>query len=61
MRAWMRIPPPQRIALLDSFCENLNEKAKNQLIDPLIGRSNEVNRLIQILSRRRKNNPLAGW
>ena len=58
MRAWMRIPPPQRIALLDSFCENLNEKAKNQLIDPLIGRASEVNRLIQILSRRRKNNPL---
>ncbi len=43
---------------LDLFCENLNEKAKKQLIDPLIGRSNEVNRLIQILSRRRKNNPL---
>ncbi|MDB4247300.1 ATP-dependent Clp protease ATP-binding subunit ClpA [Hyphomicrobiales bacterium] len=43
---------------LDSFCENLNEKAKKQLIDPLIGRSTEVNRLIQILSRRRKNNPL---
>ena len=43
---------------IDSFCENLNEKAKKQLIDPLIGRSNEVNRLIQILSRRRKNNPL---
>jgi len=43
---------------LDLFCENLNEKAKNQLIDPLIGRASEVNRLIQILSRRRKNNPL---
>jgi ATP-dependent Clp protease ATP-binding subunit ClpA len=43
---------------LDSFCENLNEKAKKQLIDPLIGRTEEVNRLIQILSRRRKNNPL---
>ena len=43
---------------LDAFCENLNEKAKKQLIDPLIGRAEEVNRLIQILSRRRKNNPL---
>ncbi|MEC7958854.1 MAG: ATP-dependent Clp protease ATP-binding subunit ClpA [Pseudomonadota bacterium] len=43
---------------LDSFCEDLNIKAKRQLIDPLIGRSNEVNRLIQILSRRRKNNPI---
>jgi ATP-dependent Clp protease ATP-binding subunit ClpA len=43
---------------LDTFCENLNEKAKKQLIDPLIGRDEEVQRLIQILCRRRKNNPL---
>ena len=43
---------------LDAFCENLNIKAKKQLIDPLIGRSSEVDRLIQILSRRRKNNPI---
>ena len=43
---------------LDTFCENLNIKAKKQLIDPLIGRSSEVDRLIQILSRRRKNNPI---
>ena len=43
---------------LEAFCENLNEKAKNQLIDPLIGRDDEVTRLIQILCRRRKNNPL---
>ena len=50
--------PLSNDSALDSFCENLNEKAKNQLIDPLIGRASEVNRLIQILSRRRKNNPL---
>ena len=50
--------PLSKDSALDSFCENLNEKAKNQLIDPLIGRASEVNRLIQILSRRRKNNPL---
>ena len=43
---------------LEVFCENLNEKAKKQLIDPLIGRDDEVQRLIQILCRRRKNNPL---
>ena len=43
---------------LDAFCENLNDKAKKQLIDPLIGRDDEVQRLIQILCRRRKNNPL---
>ena len=43
---------------LEAFCEHLNEKAKNQLIDPLIGREKEVERLIQILCRRNKNNPL---
>ena len=43
---------------LDAFCENLNDKARKQLIDPLIGRDDEVQRLIQILCRRRKNNPL---
>ncbi|MEE9273590.1 MAG: ATP-dependent Clp protease ATP-binding subunit ClpA [Robiginitomaculum sp.] len=44
--------------LLDVYCVNLNEKAKNDGIDPLIGRESEVERCIQVLSRRRKNNPL---
>jgi len=43
---------------LDSFALNLNEEAKAGRIDPLIGREQEVTRLIQVLSRRRKNNPL---
>ncbi|MAY62117.1 MAG: ATP-dependent Clp protease ATP-binding subunit ClpA, partial [Rhizobiales bacterium] len=43
---------------LTAYCVNLNEKAKNGRIDPLIGRMNEVNRTIQILCRRSKNNPL---
>ncbi len=43
---------------LESFASNLNELAKNGLIDPLIGRSDEIERVIQILSRRSKNNPL---
>ncbi|HJN52336.1 MAG: ATP-dependent Clp protease ATP-binding subunit ClpA [Pseudomonadales bacterium] len=43
---------------LESFATNLNEQAKNGRIDPLIGRADEVERVIQILSRRRKNNPL---
>ena len=43
---------------LDSYCDNLNEKAKAGKIDPLIGREKEVNRTIQILCRRSKNNPL---
>ncbi|UXM94012.1 ATP-dependent Clp protease ATP-binding subunit ClpA [Bartonella sp. HY329] len=43
---------------LSSYCVNLNERAKEGKIDPLIGRDNEVNRTIQILCRRSKNNPL---
>ncbi len=43
---------------LDSYCTNLNEKAAEGGIDPLIGREKEVERTIQILCRRSKNNPL---
>ena len=43
---------------LKSFAVNLLERAKNGEIDPLIGRSAELERTIQILCRRRKNNPL---
>lgn len=43
---------------LDSFATNLNAEAESGRIDPLIGRNDEVTRVIQILSRRRKNNPL---
>ncbi|GAJ95994.1 ATP-dependent Clp protease ATP-binding subunit ClpA [Agrobacterium sp. SHOUNA12C] len=43
---------------LKAYCVNLNEKAKNGKIDPLIGRHSEVNRTIQVLCRRSKNNPL---
>ncbi len=43
---------------LDAYCVNLNKKARNGKIDPLIGRAAEVDRTIQILCRRSKNNPL---
>lgn len=43
---------------LTSFCANLNVKARDGKIDPLIGREAEVNRVIQVLCRRQKNNPL---
>ena len=43
---------------LDVFCVNLNEQARLGKIDPLIGRGKEVERTIQVLCRRRKNNPL---
>ena len=43
---------------LTAYCTNLNEQAELGKIDPLIGRQDEVERTIQILCRRRKNNPL---
>ena len=43
---------------LDTYCQNLNQMAKDGKIDPLIGREHEVERAIQIICRRRKNNPL---
>ena len=43
---------------LKQFCVNLNEKAKTGKVDPLIGRGPEVDRTVQILCRRSKNNPL---
>ena len=43
---------------LEQFTQNLNQAAKDGKIDPLIGREYEVERTIQILCRRRKNNPL---
>ena len=48
----------KQVSALESYATNLNEQAKKGLIDPLIGRSSEVERVIQTLSRRRKNNPL---
>jgi len=43
---------------LEGYAANLNRQAREGKIDPLIGRDMEVNRLVQILARRRKNNPL---
>jgi len=43
---------------LDAYCVNLNKKAQAGRVDPLIGRQAEVDRTIQILCRRAKNNPL---
>ena len=44
--------------ILDSFGTNLTQKAQDKLIDRIIGRDNEINRVIQILNRRSKNNPV---
>lgn len=43
---------------LEAYCANLNKKAADGKIDPLIGRTAEIERTIQVLCRRQKNNPL---
>lgn len=43
---------------LDQYTQNLNKQAEDGEIDPLIGRETEIDRVVQILCRRRKNNPL---
>jgi ATP-dependent Clp protease ATP-binding subunit ClpA len=43
---------------LEAFATNLNDQARNGRIDPLVGRDAELERVIQVLCRRRKNNPL---
>src|SRR5687768_10866419 len=51
-------PEAQSGGALESFTQNLNQLAIDGKIDPLIGRESELERVIQILCRRRKNNPL---
>ena len=51
-------PPRAGSEALDAYCVDLNKKASAGKIDPLIGREAEVERTIQILCRRTKNNPL---
>ncbi|MBR5253665.1 MAG: ATP-dependent Clp protease ATP-binding subunit [Bacteroidales bacterium] len=43
---------------LENFGKNLTEAAKNKLLDPVVGREKEIDRICQILSRRKKNNPI---
>jgi ATP-dependent Clp protease ATP-binding subunit ClpA len=51
-------PPASEPDALSSYCVDLSQKAAEGRIDPLVGRENEVDRAIQILARRKKNNPL---
>ena len=50
--------PKKKGDALEAYCVNLNKKARDGKIDPLIGREPEINRTIQVLCRRQKNNPL---
>ncbi len=48
---------PKKNKMLEKYAINLTAKAKNGKLDPVIGRDNEIRRVIQVLSRRTKNNP----
>ncbi len=50
-----REPPSKKV--LSAYCTNLNERARLGKIDRIVGRDREIDRIIQILSRRQKNNP----
>jgi len=50
--------PKKKGDAIEAYCVNLNKKAKDGKIDPLIGRDAEIKRTIQVLCRRLKNNPL---
>src|SRR5574344_2781269 len=48
----------QKLQNLNKFARNLNERARSGKLDPVIGRDDEIRRVLQILSRRTKNNPM---
>ena len=50
-------PNKKKFKHLTTYCDNLTEKAENNKLDLIVGRDNEIARVIQILSRRTKNNP----
>lgn len=50
--------PSEKKSALEEFCTNLNIEVHKNNIDPIVGREEEIERVAQILSRRRKNNPL---
>jgi len=53
-----RMPRPSRTPVLDSFGRDLTALAREKKLDPVIGRAKEIERVTQILSRRKKNNPV---
>jgi len=51
-------PAPATSAVLDQFGRNLTQEARDGVLDPVIGRETEINRVMQVLCRRTKNNPV---
>ncbi|MBN2439699.1 MAG: ATP-dependent chaperone ClpB [Spirochaetales bacterium] len=50
--------PENKYQVLDRYCRDLTALARKEKLDPVIGRDDEIRRIIQVLSRRRKNNPV---
>jgi ATP-dependent Clp protease ATP-binding subunit ClpB len=50
--------PESKYQVLEKFCIDMTERARNDKFDPVIGRDEEIRRVIQVLSRRTKNNPV---
>ena len=50
--------PKSKTPILDSFSRDLTKMAEENKIDPIVGRDKEIQRVSQILSRRKKNNPI---
>jgi len=50
--------PESKYKILEKYAVNLTDQARKKLIDPVIGRDNEIRRIMQVLSRRKKNNPV---
>ncbi len=50
--------PESKYQVLDKFCMDLTERARSGKLDPVIGRDSEIRRVVQVLSRRTKNNPI---
>jgi ATP-dependent Clp protease ATP-binding subunit ClpB len=50
--------PEAKYQALDKYCRDLTEAARREKLDPVIGRDEEIRRVIQVLSRRTKNNPV---
>jgi ATP-dependent Clp protease ATP-binding subunit ClpB len=50
--------PETKYQVLDKFCIDMTERARNDKLDPVIGRDEEIRRVVQVLSRRTKNNPV---
>jgi len=49
--------PEAKYQALDKYCRDLTDAARREKLDPVIGRDDEIRRVIQVLSRRTKNNP----